>query len=118
LAMPVFPQDLIDFGVGEGDIGTPVPVRIDFYPAVSNPAPDINRAVRDRIRLSIGGHIIEHPVTEGEIESTDPITLWVNTGDWQKIGSGEHVCEYEVVDEVGNYSDGWSPAQLLEVRLD
>ncbi|NWA06987.1 Ig-like domain-containing protein, partial [Pseudomonas gingeri] len=25
---------------------------------------------------------------------------------------------YEVVDEVGNYSDGWSPAQLLEVRLD
>ncbi|NWA05658.1 YncE family protein, partial [Pseudomonas gingeri] len=118
LAMPVFPPDLIDFGVGEGDIGTPVPVRIDFYPAVSNPAPDINRAVRDRIRLSIGGHIMEHPVTEGEIESTDPVTLWVNTGDWQKIGSGEHVCEYEVVDEVGNYSDGWSPAQLLEVRLD
>ncbi|MFC3943322.1 Ig-like domain-containing protein [Pseudomonas gingeri] len=118
LAMPVFPQDLIDFGVGEGDIIAPVPVRIDFYPAVSNPAPDINRAVRDRIRLSIGGHIIEHRVTEGEIESTDPITLWVNTGDWQKIGSGEHVCEYEVVDEVGNYSDGWSPAQLLEVRLD
>ncbi|MGY2221910.1 hypothetical protein ACW9IK_04390 [Pseudomonas gingeri] len=118
LAMPVFPQDLIDFGVGEDDIITPVPVRIDFYPAVSNPAPDINRAVRDRIRLSIGGHIIEHRVTEGEIESTDPITLWVNTGDWQKIGSGEHVCEYEVVDEVGNYSDGWSPAQLLEVRLD
>ncbi|MGY2237392.1 carbohydrate binding domain-containing protein [Pseudomonas gingeri] len=118
LPMPVFPQDLIDFGVGESDIGTPVPVRIDFYPAVSNPAPDINRAVRDRIRLSIGGYIIEHPVTEGEIESTDPITVWINTGDWAKIGSGEHVCEYEVIDEVGNYSDGWSPAQLLEVRLD
>ncbi|MGY2221909.1 hypothetical protein ACW9IK_04385 [Pseudomonas gingeri] len=118
LAMPVFPQDLIDFGVGEGDIEVPVPVRIDFYPAISPPAPDINRAVRDRIRLSIGGYIIEHRVTEGEFESTDPITLRVNTGDWQKIGSGEHVCEYEVVDEVGNYSDGWSPAQLLEVRLD
>ncbi|WP_397458059.1 carbohydrate binding domain-containing protein [Pseudomonas asplenii] len=118
LPMPVFPQDLIDFGVGEGDIGTPVPVLVDFYPAISNPAPDINRAVRDRIRLSIGGYIIEHKVTEGEVEGQEPITLWINTGDWAKIGSGEHVCEYEVVDEVGNYSDGWSPAQQLEVRLD
>jgi len=118
LPMPVFPQDLIDFGVSEGDIGTPVPVLVDFYPAISNPAPDINRAVRDRIRLSIGGHIIEHKVTEGEVEGQEPITLWINTGDWAKIGSGEHVCEYEVVDEVGNYSDGWSPAQQLEVRLD
>ncbi|MFC3939699.1 hypothetical protein [Pseudomonas gingeri] len=118
LAMPGFPQDLIDFGVGEGDIGTPVPVRIDFYPAVSNPATDINRSVRDRIRLSIGGYIVEHKVTEGEAETQEPITLQINTGDWAKIGSGEHVCEYEVVDEVGNYSDGWSPAQLLEVRLD
>lgn len=42
----------------------------------------------------------------------------VNTGDWKKVGSGSHVCEYEVIDEVGNYSDGWSPAQILEVRLD
>ncbi|WP_256346564.1 hypothetical protein [Pseudomonas gingeri] len=118
LAMPVFPQDLIDFGVGEGDIGTPVPVLVGFYPAISNPASDINRAVRDRIRLSIGGHIVEHKVTEGEVEHQEPITVWINTGDWARIGSGEHVCEYEVVDEVGNYSDGWSPAQLLEVRLD
>ncbi|WP_397458058.1 YncE family protein [Pseudomonas asplenii] len=118
LPLPIFPQELIDFGVGEGDIGNPVPVQVDFYPAISNPAPDINRTVRDRIRLSIGGYIIEHKVTEGEVEGQEPITLWINTGDWAKIGSGEHVCEYEVVDEVGNYSDGWSPAQQLEVRLD
>ncbi len=118
LPLPIFPQELIDFGVGEGDIGNPVPVLVDFYPAISNPTPDINRTVRDRIRLSIGGYIIEHKVTEGEVEGQEPITLWINTGDWAKIGSGEHVCEYEVVDEVGNYSDGWSPAQQLEVRLD
>ncbi|WP_017902096.1 hypothetical protein [Pseudomonas asplenii] len=116
LAKPVFPQHLIDFGVGSEDISTPVPVSIDFYPVREEPA-STYRVARDRIRLSIGGVIVERPLNEGETESQKPVTLMVNTGIWLQLPSGSHVCEYEVVDEVGNHSDGWSPPQILELRL-
>lgn len=118
LPKPVFPQHLIDFGVGPGDIGTPIPVRIKPYPVNTSLPADTFRKPRDRIRLSIGGVIITHSVTEGEAAGTADIVIMVNTSTWTEIGSGSHVCEYEVVDEAGNHSDGWSPAQILDVQLE
>ncbi|MGY2195768.1 hypothetical protein [Pseudomonas pergaminensis] len=118
LHLPIFPQDLIDFGVGPDDIGVPIAVRIKHYPVDTSRPANTFRKVRDRIRLSIGGRIIPHSVTEGEAGGTDDIFIRVNTSDWIAIGTGSHVCEYEVVDEAGNHSDGWSPAQVLDVMLE
>ncbi|QZP22683.1 hypothetical protein [Pseudomonas sp. DR208] len=118
LHKPIFPQDLIDFGVGQDDIGTPIPVTIKYYPVNTSQPATTYRKVRDRIRLSIGGKIVEHRVTEGEAAGTADIVIMVNTSVWTAIGTGSHVCEYEVVDEAGNHSDGWSPAQILDVQLD
>lgn len=118
LHLPEFPKNLIDFGVNPGDIVTPVPVKIKYYPVNTSQPASTYRKVRDRIRLSIGGVIVEHKVTEGEAAGTADVVVMVNTGVWTNIGSGSHVCEYEVVDEAGNYSDGWSPAQILDVQLD
>ncbi|MGY1953281.1 Ig-like domain-containing protein [Pseudomonas pergaminensis] len=118
LHKPIFPQDLIDFGVGPDDISVPIAVRIKHYPVDTSRPADTFRKVRDRIRLSIGGRIIPHSVTEGEAGGTDDIVIRVNTSDWKAIGTGSHVCEYEVVDEAGNHSDGWSPAQVLDVMLE
>lgn len=118
LHLPIFPQDLIDFGVGPDDIGVPIAVRIKHYPVDTSRPANTFRKVRDRIRLSIGGRIIPHSVTEGEAGGTDDIFIRVNTSDWKAIGTGSHVCEYEVVNEAGNHSDGWSPAQVLDVMLE
>jgi DNA-binding beta-propeller fold protein YncE len=118
LHKPILPQHLIDFGVGQGDIVTPVPFTIKYYPVNTSQPATTYRKVRDRIRLSIGGKIVEHRVTEGEAAGTADIDIMVITSVWTAIGSGSHVCEYEVVDEAGNHSDGWSPAQIIDVQLD
>lgn len=95
-----------------------VPVLVDFYPFDTRQPASTYRAVRDRIRLRVGGKTVEHRVTEGEAAGRAPITLVINYGTWLDIGSGHHVCDYDVVDEVGNYSQAYSPAQRFEVRLD
>lgn len=118
LPKPIFPKDLIDFGVGQGDIGTPIPVTIKFYPVNTSQPATTYRNPRDRIRLSIGGKIVEHNVTEGEAAGTADIVIMVNTSVWTAVGTGSHVCEHEVVDEARNHSDGWSPAQIIDVQLD
>ncbi|MFJ4131681.1 hypothetical protein [Pseudomonas cyclaminis] len=118
LPLPRFPQHIIDFGVDKDNAGSPIEVLIDFYPA-NRALPAVNhRKVRDRILLSIGGVIVEHRVTEFEASGQDSIKVFVNPGIWPQVGSGVHVCEYKVVDEVGNASEGFSPAQVIEVRLD
>ncbi len=111
------PEPELDF-IDEEAAGQGVKVTIPFYPLDSSQPANTHRAVRDRIRLSIGGVIIEHLVTEGQAAGREPIVIWVYAGKWSEIGSGSHVCEYEIVDEVGNYSLGWSPAVLIEVELD
>lgn len=118
LPKPVFPQDIIDFGVDEEAARNGVPVIIGYYPR--NPVlPAVHaRKAYDLIRLSIGGVILEHRVTELEAAGQAPITLTILADTWAEVGSGVHVCEWNVIDEVGNWSDGYSPAQLLEVRLD
>ncbi|NWE16675.1 YncE family protein [Pseudomonas yamanorum] len=117
LPKPLFPQNIIDFGVSQDDANRGVPVTIGYYP-VDTSLPAVNhRKTRDVIRLSIGGVIIQHTVTEFEAAGRDPIIITVYAGTWAEVGSGVRVCEYDVVDEVGNRSDGFSPAQLLTVRI-
>ncbi|MCF5025593.1 YncE family protein [Pseudomonas lurida] len=111
------PEPELDF-VDEAAAGSGVRVTIPFSPQDIGQPANTYRTVRDRIRLSIGGVILEHRVTEGEAASRDPIDIWVYSGTWSQIGSGNHVVEYEVIDDVGNYSPGWSPARLIEVELD
>lgn len=94
-----------------------VAVRIPFYPSDLTRPSTTHRAVRDRIRLIIGGQIIEHSVTENEASGTLPISIMVYYGTWLQIGSGYQTCAYDVIDEVGNYAPGRSPTQLIEVRL-
>ena len=118
LPKPIFPDDVIQFGVDSDTAGKGVPVIIDYYP-VDRGLPVVNhRKVRDRIRLSIGGVVVEHSVSEFEAAGTAPITIWVYASTWATVGSGVHICEYNVIDEVGNASLGFSPDQELEVRLD
>ncbi|MBN2990800.1 YncE family protein [Pseudomonas cedrina subsp. fulgida] len=98
--------------------GRGVGVSIAFYPVDASLPANTHRTVRDRIRLYIGGQVIEHRVTENEASGRNPITLMIYYGTWLLIGSGYHACTYAVIDEVGNYAPGHSPMQLIEVRLD
>lgn len=111
------PQPTLTF-VDSAAAGRGVAVRIPFYPLDTSRAPETYRAVRDRIRLTIGAQVIEHIVTESEASNRNPITITVYYGTWLAIGSGVHLCAIDVIDEVGNYAPSRSPAQLIEVRLD
>lgn len=111
------PQPERDF-VDEAAAGMGVKVTIPFYPIDVNRPIATHRAVRDRIRVSINGTIIEHRITEGEAAGRNPIDIWVYASTWAQIGSGDHIVEFEIVDEVGNYSPGWSPTTRIEVELD
>ncbi|NWA38323.1 hypothetical protein HX871_11905 [Pseudomonas reactans] len=118
LPKPMFEQRIIDFGVTETDAQNGVPVNLGFYPVDTTQDARTFRAARDRIRLSVGGVFADiPPITEGQAAGRDPIVVVLYYGFWQQVGSGSHLCEYEVRDEVGNHSDGWSPAQLLNVEL-
>lgn len=117
LPKPIFPNGIINNGVTETDAQNGVEVTFNKYPIDDSLPTGHHRARRDKIRLSIGGVIEEFSITEGEEESTGPIKRKIYYSTWEKVGSGQHVCEYEVVDEVGNYSLGWSPMQLLSVAL-
>lgn len=94
-----------------------VAVRIAFYPVDNTLPTHTHRAVRDTIRLIIGGEIIERTVTEGEAAGRNAITIVVNYATWLKIGSGRRVCAYDVLDQARNWAPGRSPARMIEVRL-
>lgn len=117
LPKPIFPAGIINNGVKETDAQLGVEVTFNRYPIDESLPTGHHRATRDNIRLSIGGVIKDFPITEGEAGSTAPIKRFIYKQTWDEVGSGQHVCEYEVVDEVGNYSLGWSPMQLISVYL-
>lgn len=118
LPKPLFPQEIIDFGVSEADAQRGVTVTFKFYPVDDTQAPSTYRAARDRIRLSVGGVFAPiQPLTVDQASGRDDISVVLYYGFWQQVGSGSRVCEYEIIDEVGNASDGWSPAQLLNVQI-
>lgn len=117
LPKPLFDEKYILDGVTLPDLVQGVKVLIDNYPVSGSLPAGHRRATRDDIRLSIGGVIVEHSVTEGQAASDAPIEITIHDGTWREVGTGEHICEYEVVDEVGNYSLGWSPIQVISVDL-
>ncbi|MGZ0718148.1 hypothetical protein [Pseudomonas palleroniana] len=111
------PPDIREYGVTQDAANKGVPFTLPFYPVDDTQSPRTYRAARDRIRLSIGGHIFVHTVTEGEASGRDPITIILHAGFWATVGSGSHVSEFQVIDEVGNASDGWSPSFVLNVEI-
>ena len=118
LPVPVFPEHIINFGVTETDAQNGVTVTFKFYPVDATQEPSTYRAIRDRIRLRINGITAPIlPLTESQASGREAITVTLYYGFWQQVRSGSHVCEYEIIDEVGNASAGWSPALLLNVRL-
>lgn len=118
LPVPVFPEHIINFGVTETDAQNGVPVTFKFYPDDATQEPNTYRATRDRIRLRINGITAPiPPLTESQATGREDITVTLYYGFWQQVRSGSHVCEYEIIDEVGNASLGWSPALRLNVRL-
>jgi len=118
LPLPVFPQKIIDYGVSEADAQKGVPITFKFYPDDDTQEPSTFRATRDRISLRINGIDPElPPLTEEQAAGREEITFTLSYGFWEKVRSGLHVCEYEVIDEVGNASLGWSPPLWLTVRL-
>lgn len=118
LPIPVFPEHIINFGVTQADAQNGVPVTFKFYPVDATQEPSTHRAIRDRIRLRINGITAPIlPLTEGQAGGREDITFTLYDGFWKQVRSGSHVCEYEIIDETGNASLGWSPALLLNVRL-
>lgn len=118
LPIPVFPEHIINFGVTQADAQNGVPVTFKFYPVDATQEPSTYRAIRDRIRLRINGITAPIlPLTESQAPGREDITFTLYDGFWKQVRSGSHVCEYEIIDEVGNASLGWSPALLLNVRL-
>lgn len=118
LPIPVFPEHIINFGVTQTDAQNGVPVTFKFYPVDATQEPSTHRAIRDRIRLRINGITAPIlPLTEGQAGGREDITFTLYDGFWKQVRSGSHVCEYEIIDETGNASLGWSPALLLNVRL-
>ena len=102
----------------ETDAQNGVPVTFKFYPDDATQEPNTYRATRDRIRLRINGITAPiPPLTESQATGREDITVTLYYGFWQQVRSGSHVCEYEIIDEVGNASLGWSPALRLNVRL-
>ncbi|CAK9889718.1 MULTISPECIES: RCC1 domain-containing protein [Pseudomonas] len=69
--------------------------------------PWLNMAVRDTVRLSWGGVIVGHEVQAQEVGKLIEIVVDYDTiieaGD-----SDELAVVYQLLDEVGNFSDGWS----------
>lgn len=117
LPKPIIPQAFLDFGVTEEDAQNCIEIRVPYYPADTSLSPRTHRAVRDVVRLKIGDALFEHTVSQPEADHHDDIVFRLCIEHWLQIGSGSHVAEWNVIDECGNYSDGWSVAEFLEVFL-
>ncbi|QQD29039.1 hypothetical protein ICJ33_07370 [Pseudomonas simiae] len=117
LLKPIIPQEFLDFGVTEDDAQNCIEIRVPYYPADTSLSPRTYRAVRDVVRLKIGDALFEHSVSQEEQGNHDDIVFKLCIEHWRQIGSGHHVAEWSVIDECGNYSDGWSVAEFLLVYL-
>ncbi|MEA9978564.1 Ig-like domain repeat protein, partial [Pseudomonas sp. AA4] len=100
LKKPKLPQDVIDNGVDAAWAARGVPVEIEHYPF---------RAARDTVSLKWGSVILHQQVTEDQANGTAPITLLVDQAAILAGGdSAALLVEYEVFDEVWNFSSDWS----------
>ncbi|CRM52420.1 hypothetical protein [Pseudomonas sp. 31 R 17] len=117
LPKPSIPPEFLELGVTEEDARNGIDIRVPYYPADTSLSPRTYRAVRDGVRLKIGDAVFEHTVSQPEADGYDDLVFRLRLDDWYQIGSGAHVVEWNVIDECGNYSDGWSVPEFLEVYL-
>ncbi|AZE98898.1 hypothetical protein C4J95_1421 [Pseudomonas orientalis] len=117
LSKPLILEEYLVYGVDEDDAKEGVEIRIPYYPADTSLSPRTHRAVRDIVRLKIGDAIFEHTVSPSEADDYDDIVFTLGIEQWRLVGSGDHVVEWNVIDECKNYSDGWSVPEFLEVYL-
>ncbi|MGY2274641.1 MULTISPECIES: carbohydrate binding domain-containing protein [Pseudomonas] len=117
LLKPIIPQEFLDFGVTEDDAQNCIEIRVPYYPADTSLSPRTHRALRDAVRLKIGDALFEHKVSQPEADNFDDIVFRLCIEHWRQVGSGAHVAEWNVIDECGNYSDGWSLPEFIQVFL-
>ncbi|WP_338522865.1 Ig-like domain-containing protein [Pseudomonas batumici] len=119
LAPPEPPQFVIDFGVDKDTAEHGVPITIKPYPLDESAPHSWRMAEYDKIRLFIGGVLVTpvHSVTWDEANNRLPLTITIYYETWMKVGDGQKVLEYEVIDQCGNYSVKWSPQVVLKVNI-
>ncbi|SDR99215.1 hypothetical protein SAMN05216598_0170 [Pseudomonas asplenii] len=119
LAPPLPPQFVIDYGVDKGTAEQGVPVTIAPYPLDESAPHSWRMAEFDKVRLFIGGVLVTpvHSVTWDEANNRRELTITIYYETWLKVGDGQKVLEYEVIDQCGNYSVKWSPQTVLRVDI-
>ncbi|QXI25895.1 Ig-like domain-containing protein [Pseudomonas vanderleydeniana] len=119
MAPPLPPPFIIDYGVDRDSAERGVPVTIEPYPLDESAPHSWRMAEHDRIRLFIGGVLVEpvHRVTWDEANNRLPLTMTLYYETWLKVGDGQKVLEYEAIDQCGNYSVKWSPQTVLKVNI-
>lgn len=108
LLRPQLPQDVIDNGVTAEWAARGVPVTIGYYP---------DRVARDTVVLRWGSVRIPRLISESEAAGTDPVEILVDQ-DAILAGGDSNALQlnYEVFDEVWNYSSDWS--RFTEVKVE
>jgi hypothetical protein len=107
LQKPQLPKDVIDNGVTAAWAATGIPVDIAFYPG---------RAARDTLLFMWGSVALLREITEQEASGTAPITLTVDQATILAGGDSDGLLvQYEVFDEVWNYSEDWSQSAMVKV---
>jgi len=108
LARPQVPQDVIDNGVTAEWAARGVPVTIGHYP---------DRAARDTVVLRWGSVRIPRQITESEAAGKEPIEIRVDQDAILAGGDSDALqLNYEVFDEVWNYSSDWSRFTVVKVE--
>ncbi|VVN47325.1 carbohydrate binding domain-containing protein [Pseudomonas fluorescens] len=107
------PQEILDFGIHEGNVDAGVSITILPYP---------NCAVGDVCQVSWGGKfVLSEPLTQGQVDGKVPIVVSIDkdtivaAGDSDASGLG---VVFEVYDVVDNRSEDWSPEQRVKVGVD
>jgi len=108
LAAPRLPQDVIDNGVDASWLARGVPAEIAAYPG---------RAAHDTIELQWGDSTLTHRVTEAEAAGTAPIVITVDQAAILAGGDSPNLLlQYQVFDEVWNFSTDWSLRTYVDVE--
>lgn len=108
LAAPRLPQDVIDNGVDASWAARGVPAEIAAYPG---------RAARDTIELQWGDATLTHRLTDAESAGTAPIVITVDQAAILAGGDSPNLLvQYQVFDEVWNFSTEWSLRTYVKVE--
>lgn len=108
LAAPRLPQDVIDNGVDASWAARGVPAEIAAYPG---------RAARDTIELQWGDATLTHRLTDAEAAGTASIVITVDQAAILAGGdSSSLLVQYQVFDEVWNFSTEWSLRTYVKVE--